>query len=149
MHTHKWERRFLELAQLVSTWSKDPSTQVGAVLVGPDKRVLSVGFNGFPASVPDEPEDYAERATKYARIVHAEMNALLFAPPHLIRGSTLYTYPFGSCSRCAAMLVQAGVEEFVSPYCPPALQERWQQELDTAHALIEDAGAAWFEISVP
>ena len=51
---NKWDMRFLELAALVATWSKDPSTQVGAVIVDSAKRIVSVGFNGAPRGVQEQ-----------------------------------------------------------------------------------------------
>ena len=70
---------FLELAKLASTRSKDPSTKTGAVIVRPNKTVVSVGFNGFPQGMPDDEELYKDRDEKYSRIVHCEVNALIFA----------------------------------------------------------------------
>jgi dCMP deaminase len=75
----KWDLRFLELAQLVSRWSKDTSTKVGAVIVTPENVVISIGYNGFAKRMPDAEEHYADREEKYSRIVHAETNAILFA----------------------------------------------------------------------
>mgnify|MGYP002128816433 CR=1 FL=1 len=72
----KWDARFIALASLVASWSKDPSTQVGAVIVDQDKRIVSTGFNGFPQGVNDAPVD---REVKLLRTIHAEDNALLFA----------------------------------------------------------------------
>ena len=72
----KWDERYLSLAAEVATWSKDPSTQVGAVTVGSKKEVLSQGFNGFPRGIHDTDERYNDRETKYKFVVHAEMNAI-------------------------------------------------------------------------
>ena len=79
----KWKRRFIELAKHISTWSKDPSTQVGAVIVRPDKTIASVGFNGFPRGVDDRPEKLADRPLKYQMIVHAEINAIRARADHI------------------------------------------------------------------
>lgn len=110
-----WDRRFLTMAALVASWSKDPSTQCGAVVVRPDKTVVSVGFNGLPRQVEDRPEILHDREAKYARVVHAEMNALLAAREPLT-GYTMYTWPPGhgpSCERCAAHIIQAGISRVV------------------------------------
>ena len=72
----KWDDRYLQLAREVSTWSKDPSTQCGALLIGDSGQVLSQGYNGFPRGMDDDPKLYNERDIKYTRIVHAEMNAI-------------------------------------------------------------------------
>ena len=120
----KWEKRFLDLAQLVSTWSKDPSTKVGAVIVRPDFTVASVGYNGFPRSMNDHPSLYADRDVKLSRIVHAEMNAILHAREPL-HGYTLYTWPFLTCDRCAVHVIQSGIVRVVAPVATPELQARW------------------------
>ena len=69
---NKWQRRFFDLARLVATWSKDPSSQVGAVIVDDKKRIVSVGFNGLPMGVEDTDERLNVRELKYELIVHAE-----------------------------------------------------------------------------
>lgn len=109
----KWDMRYLKLAKEVSTWSKDPSTKVGAVIVRPDKSLCSVGFNGFAQGVDDSPERYNNRELKYKLIVHGEINAREFArePVH---GYTLYTYPFMPCERCAGPMIQAGIKTIIS-----------------------------------
>jgi dCMP deaminase len=71
-----WDLRFLTLARLVASWSKDPSTQCGAVLVRPDKTIAGIGYNGFPRAMVDDPAVLGERLTKYPRILHAEWNAV-------------------------------------------------------------------------
>lgn len=110
----KWDRRFLELSAVVSKWSKDPSTKVGAVVVDENKMVVSMGFNGMPRKILDLPDRYQQKNIKYEMIVHGEMNALLVAP-RTVRGCTLYTYPFAPCSRCASMIVQTGIARVVAP----------------------------------
>src|SRR5271157_2853870 len=94
---NKWDLRFLEMAKLVAGWSKDPSTQTGAVIVRPNRSVASVGFNGFPQKMDDRSELYTNRDEKYSRIVHCEMNALQFCQDDNVDGYTLYTHPFISC----------------------------------------------------
>lgn len=110
----KWTNRFLNLAEHVSQWSKDPSTKCGAVIVDPQHRIISVGFNGFPAGVPDEQDLLGDRTIKYEMVVHAEVNAILFAERPL-HGLTLYTWPFPPCSRCASIIIQSGLSCVVSP----------------------------------
>jgi dCMP deaminase len=79
MTPYKWDLRFLELTKLVSTWSKDPSTQTGAVIVDSKRHIVSVGYNGFPHRLADTPARLNDRPTKYSMIVHCEMNAVLNA----------------------------------------------------------------------
>jgi dCMP deaminase len=85
---HIWDLRFLTLAKTVSTWSKDPSTKVGAVIVDKNRRVVSLGYNGFPKGVKDTIEKLEDREQKYKHMVHAERNAMLFANKSL-KGCTI------------------------------------------------------------
>jgi len=75
----KWIGRFVTMAAQVAEWSKDPSSQVGAVIVRPDKTIASVGFNGLPRGVNDDPARLGDRETKLLYTVHAELNAILAA----------------------------------------------------------------------
>lgn len=111
----KWDLRFLSLAKNVAQWSKDPSTKVGAVIVK-NRKILSVGYNGFPKNYPDTPELYADREKKYARVVHAEMNAILNAPISIAQPCTLYVWPLFSCAGCAKHVAQTGIGRIVSPW---------------------------------
>lgn len=135
----KWDRRFLELAKFVSAWSKDPSTKTGAVIADSDNRIVSVGYNGFPKGVDDSEERYGNRELKYKMIVHCERNALLFAG-RSCKGCTLYTWPFMSCSVCAAMVIQSGIKRCVAPSTPDHLKERWSEDLALATQIFHEAG---------
>lgn len=108
-----WDTRFAQLAKLVSLWSKDPSTKVGAVIVRPDKTIASVGFNGFPKGVPDDISWYENRDIKYNVVKHAEENAILFSR-ELLDGYTLYVYPLPPCSSCAGDIIQRGIKRVVA-----------------------------------
>ncbi len=115
----KWDWRFLRLADHIAQWSKDPSTKVGAVVVDTDRRVMGIGYNGFPRGVDDWPSRYDNREIKYDMIVHAEVNAILNAAGG-VRGGTLYTTPLFSCVRCAGLVIQSGVCRVVSIQKPDA-----------------------------
>lgn len=142
----KWDLRFLELAKLVSTWSKDPSTQTGAVIVRPDNTLVSVGFNGFPQNMPDTPEDYANREVKYSKIVHCEVNAVLFADRLALKGATLYTHPFISCDRCFVQMLQAGITRFVAPKATEEQNTRWGPAFDKVRQYAKEAGVELVEV---
>ena len=107
-----WDSRFLRLAEHVGMWSKDPSTRVGCVIVDPKRRVLSVGYNGFPRGVEDDPTILADRPAKYARVVHAELNAILNKGD--VEGATLYCSLF-PCNECAKSIIQSGIIRVVAP----------------------------------
>jgi dCMP deaminase len=130
----KWDLRFLDLAKFVSSWSKDPSTQVGAVIVDADKRIVSLGYNGFPININDN-ERLQDRETKYKIIIHAECNALMFANKS-VEGCTLYTYPFIPCPKCAGMLIQSGIKRIVSYNNEP---DRWKDDFKISHQLFSEA----------
>lgn len=132
----RWDKRFLRLAQFVAAWSKDPSTQVGAVIVRPDRTIASLGFNGLPRGVADTPIRLHEREVKYRFVVHAELNAILHAREPLA-GYTIYSWPFPLCSSCAGAAIQAGIKRVVS--CTSDKQ-RWQESWETAHAMFKEAG---------
>ena len=138
--SEKWDRRFLELASHISTWSKDPSTKVGCVVVGEDREIRSTGFNGFPRGIEDDEERLSDRNQKYPLICHAEENAIMHAARTGIslKGNTAYvTWP--PCSRCTRSLIQAGVSEVVYPD-EIDIPDRWQDDFSTASSMMEEAG---------
>jgi len=120
----KWHHRFLAVAKEISTWSKDPSTKVGALLVSPNRRVLIPGYNGFPASVPDRQEYLSSREIKLPLTIHAELNAILTAARDLT-GYTCYTYPVPPCPQCLATLVQSKVSKVVTLKPTKEFSDRW------------------------
>ncbi len=137
----KWDHRFLGLAEHIAGWSKDPSTKVGAVLVHTrSKRVISTGFNGFPAGVEDTRERLDDRETKYEMVVHAEQNALMFAGERA-EGGTLYVHPLPPCARCAVMIIQAGIVRVVCDQ-PDFDHERWGEQAEIADSMLREAGLA-------
>jgi dCMP deaminase len=136
----KWDKRFLELASLVSSWSKDPSTQTGAVIVRSDKTVASMGFNGFPRQIEDTPELLNNREEKYKRVIHCELNAIINAREQL-DGYTLYNWPGQSCSRCAVHVIQAGITRVVSYWDEnSSFIKRWREDMELAQSLYIEAG---------
>lgn len=148
----KWDHRFMRIAQIVASWSKDPSTKCGAVIVRPDLSICSVGFNGFPRGCNDADEVYADRALKYERVVHAEVNAIL-AAPEPVRGYTLYSWPPGigpSCSRCSATMVQAGIKRVVH-YGEELndLNSRWAPSINIGKDMFREAGVEVVTLTQP
>tara|TARA_E500000318_G_scaffold48048_1_gene45244 strand:- start:978 stop:1421 length:444 start_codon:yes stop_codon:yes gene_type:complete len=111
----KWHKRYMALAREVSTWSKDPSTQCGAVIVGKEGQVISQGYNGFPRIMRDEDSLYKDRPTKYKRIIHAEMNAIYNAALNGVspKGATMYVHGLPCCHECAKAIIQCGIERVV------------------------------------
>ena len=156
--SERWDRHFLGLALYHSRLSKDPSTRVGSVIVGPDREILSAGFNGFPRGVADTPERLNDRATKLQLVVHAEMNALLAAARTGMRlkGCTLFLAATDSsgmvwggppCTRCTVEIIQVGISEIVS-YPVKSAPSKWHSDLLTARSLIEEVGIRYREIAI-
>lgn len=138
MHPDKWIERFIGLARHVSTWSKDPSTQVGAVIADDKKRIVSLGFNGLPRRVEDSASVLYNRETKLKLTLHAEENALLFARSS-VEGCTLYaTHP--PCAKCAAMIVQASIASVIVPLPDEIFISRWQTDVALAQKVFSEAG---------
>lgn len=107
-----WDKRFLELADHIAQWSKDPRTKVGSVIVDQKKRVISVGYNGFPRGVNDNLARYNDRPTKRLFVAHAERNALDNAPL-MVDGCTLYVTLL-PCNECAKSIIQKGITRVVT-----------------------------------
>lgn len=135
----KWDRRFLALASHIAGWSKDPSTQVGCVVVGADREIRSTGFNGLPRGLEDTTERLTDRNLKYPLICHAEENAILHAARIgvSLSGCTMFvTWP--PCTRCARSLVQAGIVEVVFPGRLD-VPERWRADFELSLQMLDEA----------
>ena len=140
--TTKLDLRFIGLAQHISTWSKDPSTKVGCVVVGEDREIRSTGFNGFPRGIDDDEDRLMDREKKYPLICHAEENAIMHAARIgvSLKDSTAYvTWP--PCSRCARSLIQAGIKEIVYPETGK-IPERWIEDFTISDSMLNEAGVA-------
>ena len=135
---NKWDERFLRIATEVASWSKDPGTTVGAVLVS-DKRIIATGYNGFPQGISDRFERYEDRSLKLAYTVHAEVNAILNAAQSgaTTDSSTLYV-TFPPCVRCSAAVIQAGITRVICPVLSSA-PERWIESFTKGRNLMEEA----------
>ena len=135
----KWDDRFIGMAYLVASWSKDPSTKCGAVIVDPKKRLVSMGFNGFPRGTSDDEYYYNNREEKYRRVIHAEKNAILFAKQDLT-GCTLYVIPMPPCSQCAGMIIQSGITRVVT--VEPSLEhrQRWGADMLSTQQMFNETG---------
>jgi dCMP deaminase len=132
----------MRVAREVSSWSKDPSTQVGCVLVR-EKKVLSTGYNGFPKNISDDLNRLIDREQKYEITVHAEVNAVTAAALHGVstEGATAYV-TFNPCSRCAAVLINAGIASIFSDGSA-AIPDRWLKNFILASKLLAEAGVEY------
>jgi dCMP deaminase len=142
----EWDRRFMRLAREVASWSKDPSTKVGVVLVK-DRKVVATGYNGFPPGIADDSR-LRDREQKYRLIVHAEMNALLQAG-HDARGATLYQYGFlggHCCDNCTKHVITAGVARVVCMEGP--IRAEWYDEIKRAKQTFYESAVKLSEITI-
>ena len=110
-----WDAYFMGIAHLSALRSKDPSTQVGACIVDTSKKIVSMGYNGFPIGISDDTFPWGREGsfsdTKYAYVVHAELNAILNSP-RAVQGCSLYVSLF-PCNECAKAIIQSGIKEIV------------------------------------
>jgi dCMP deaminase len=127
----------LQMADLIATRSKDPSKKVGALILRADGSAASMGFNGFPRGTDDSPELYADKTVKLARIVHAEINAIIAARQPL-EGCTIYVSPLMPCSQCAAAIIQSGIKKVVAKTTDGG--ERWKASFDETRRLFSESG---------
>ena len=114
-NTLTWDEYFMGLAHLSALRSKDPNTQVGAAIIDENHRVVSVGYNGFPKGCSDDDFPWARSGgvlnSKYAFVVHAELNAILNSP-RSVSGCTIYVSLF-PCNECAKAIIQSGIKRIV------------------------------------
>ncbi len=139
MSDSKWDRRFLDAAKLFASWSKDRSTQVGAVIVGPKKEIRAIGFNGFPRGVNDDDDSRHERPIKYEFTEHAERNAVYNAcyTGTSLDGCTIYVTHL-PCSDCARAVIQAGIKRVVVEG-GNSLRDDWAESNRVASVMFAEA----------
>lgn len=144
MATHiEWDLRFMALAQHIGQWSKDRSRKVGCVIVGPEREIVSVGYNGFPRGVADgeQLEGRHKRPEKYRWTEHAERNAIYNAArsgAQQLGASVLYV-PFFPCCDCARAIIQVGIRRVVA-YAPDFHDPTYGHDFHTAATMLEEAG---------
>lgn len=141
IETDKWVARYLSLAREISTWSKDPSRQIGAVAVSAKGQVLATGYNGFPRGVFDTPERYNDRPTKHRFVVHAEMNCIFNATYNGVSldGATMYVWGLPMCSECAKGVAQVGIKKVfwaATQEIPPT----WIESLTHTKEILDECG---------
>jgi dCMP deaminase len=117
-----WDQYYLEICKVVALRSKDPNTQIGCVIIGPNHEIRSTGYNSFPRGIRDDVPERLVRPAKYLWIEHAERNAICNAARAgtATEHCTIYV-EIMPCMDCARAIVQAGIVEVV------ASSERMQQ----------------------
>jgi dCMP deaminase len=139
-----WDAYFMGVAELSSQRSKDPSTQVGAVIVNQKNRIVGIGYNGFPIGIDDDIYPWENEGeflnTKYPYVVHAEPNAILNSTVSL-DDATLYVTLF-PCHECAKLIIQSGIKEIV--YAENKYQE--EASFKASKRMLEDASVTLRQI---
>lgn len=153
--SNKWDSRFIDLAVYISQWSKDPSTKVGAVIVDSERRVVSLGYNGFPRGVSDREDKYNNRQLKHQIAIHAEKNAILNSHYRPV-GCTIYiTHP--PCAQCAGSIIQSGIVRVVCPVhsslsntnvATNGFIDRWHESIQEALSQFTEVGISFNMVNV-
>ena len=142
LEIERWDMRFLELADTIRKWSKDPSRKIGAIAVR-DRKILATGYNVFPKGIEDTAERYNNREIKYRDVVHAEMNCIYNAAANGIslKDSTLYIHGLPVCGDCALGIIQAGVSRVVA--ISGSTPDRWKEAIDKTDEIFKEAGVVY------
>lgn len=156
MTQDRWDSHFLHLSLQIALMSKDPATQVGAIIVGPDREIRSSGFNGFPRGIVDSDDRLNDRNVKLQLIVHAEVNAILNAARigTTLKGTTLYlsatdhtgmVWSGPPCTRCTVEIIQSGIIEIVArPF--KRVASKWKEDIETSRKILQEAGIIYREV---
>lgn len=111
-----WDEYFMGVSILSGMRSKDPNTQVGACIVSPQNKILSMGYNGFPNNCSDDEFPWEREGgtldTKYAFVTHSELNAILNYRGGSLEGAKIYVSLF-PCNECAKAIIQCGIKTVV------------------------------------
>lgn len=144
MEINKWDLRFLNLANLIGSWSKDPKTKVGAVITDNQHRVISLGYNGYPFNIQDTIVS-ATREEKLLKVIHAEENALLFRNSS-VKDCTIYiTHP--PCPNCTSKILQVGISKIVTIEATKEHLVKWGDKHIISLAMIKEANVEYVEYS--
>jgi dCMP deaminase len=143
-----WDRRYMDLARHIGQWSKDRSRQVGCVVVGPDKLVRAIGFNGFPRGLNDDADERHQRPAKYLWTEHAERNAIYTAARNGVPllGTSMYL-PWFPCVDCARAIIQAGIVELIA-LAPDMNDLQWGEAFAVSKELLSEAAIEIRYVSV-
>lgn len=137
----EWIEYFLNIAEQVKLKSKDQSTQIGAVIVGKDKEVLSTGYNSFPRGLDDSLQERQERPEKYFWMEHAERNAIYNAARIgvSLKNSTIYLTSGLPCMDCARGIVNSGIKTvYCKQVCTTKNRDKWDESQKKSLELLKE-----------
>lgn len=138
----KWSEYYLGIAEAVKLKSKDQSTQIGAVIVGDDKQIVSTGYNSFPRSIVDDNDERQVRPEKYYWMEHAERNAIYNAALNGVstKGTTIYLTCGIPCCDCARGIINSGIKKV---YCKEQdttkNREQWDEHAKRSMEMFTEA----------
>lgn len=137
-----WSDYWMDVAFKVTTRSKDPSTQVGAVIVTDSNSIVTTGYNGFPRKMKETSEHWNDRPRKYKTVIHAEVNAIGIAAKEgrSTDGTTMYCTHF-PCIECAKAIIAAGIKKVIWR----TLVHGWAEANLDAKVLFEASGIELFQ----
>lgn len=147
----EWIHKYFKLAEQVSSWSKDPSTKVGAIAVGRKGQILSQGYNGFPRGIEDTEARLSDRGQKYKFVVHAEQNCIYNATLNGVSldGSDMYIWGLPLCSECAKGVIQVGVKRVFMCF-PSEIPDKWRESFELTGLMLTESNVEcmWYESSL-
>ena len=141
-----WDEYFMGIAMLSGMRSKDPNTQVGACIVSPENKILSLGYNGMPIGCDDDAMPWEREGdpldTKYMYVCHAELNAILNSAHNNLKGARVYVTLF-PCNECAKAIIQSGIKEILY------LSDKYADSMATlaSKKMLDSAGVKYTRIA--
>ena len=134
----KWKKRFLKLSKEISTWSKDPSTKVGALIISEDRNIISTGYNGFPRGIEDTEERLNNRELKYKFVLHAEMNCILkeIYNGRSIKDCILNVQGLPTNYEWTKSIIQAGIKKVITD---SKATDNWKESLKLSLEMLKEA----------
>lgn len=155
-----WDCLFVSMCYMIAMRSRDLSTHVGSVIVGPDNVIVAMGYNSFPRGIEDEgeigPDGLPARQSridgqKYHWMEHAERNAIYNATRQgqTLKGCRLYLLNM-PCTDCARGIIQAGITEVVNHkqgreafLLSRGEVSTWDGHFNTTLTMFEEAGVGF------
>ena len=138
----RWVQYFQELAHTIKKKSKDKNTQIGVVIVGKDKEIISTGYNSFPRGINDEVLKRQERPEKYYWFEHAERNAIYNAARIGVstKGSTMYLSCGVPCADCTRAIINAGITRIFVERNDVTKGPQWAESQERSWMMFDEAG---------